>query len=354
MDCLTGTYESQNGSSGLFLSHVHIKQTSSDAVCTEPAYTIDGERMCAREVFEFERQWGRLQPATADETDFRHSGWASTRDRVREAMRVSGAPASRLERFDACGSDCWFEHNSETGEIRTVANYCGDRFCVPCSNARAWRIRRRLAELWGAGKHSMVTLTLLGAGETLEQLVERLNKSFAKLRGRKYWASRVTGGCSLLEIKRTSEGSRWHVHLHVLCACRFLEWDVMRAEWHACTGDSHVVNIRAAPDGHAAIHYATKYVTKGFDRTVVDDPACLKEAITALRGKRLMLTFGDWHGSSEKRAESAIGTWKRFASLGHVLHASSQGELWAIGLLRGGRSVAPQTRRNPAEVDLGP
>lgn len=270
--------------------------------------------------------------ASSVESLFRHGSWRTDRELVRTALRAAETPWARMQRFGECGSQCRFERNTETGEIRMVANYCGDRFCRPCGRARASRIRHRVTPWLSEGKHSMLTLTLAQNEASLNSTIDKLYKSWVNLRRLRKYKRDLAGGALFVELTRGELGTHWHTHAHVLVRCPFLDWAEMRANWFRITGDSHVVNIRAVRDSAEGAWYAGKYATKGFDHTVLHSPAALVAAIHGLRSRRLVAPFGDWWNRPKDEQEPKVGEWVFLWSLETVLAAASRGELWAVGL----------------------
>lgn len=231
-----------------------------------------------------------LEPPTLRESIFRHSSWRKTRQRVWDALIRADAGANRLERFSCCGSHAVVERCLETGAFRVRSNQCHDRFCVPCQRARAQTVAARLrAFIARTPRLRLVTLTTQHMpGDRLAELLRRLRDGFRLLRRRPFWNDRVLGGLALVEISHGSNG--WHPHLHVLCQADYLPQDQLSREWAHITG-AHVVDVRVVRSEDAAA-YLTKYLTKPAKPAVYRDPDLLLEAVIALKGTRMVQTFG--------------------------------------------------------------
>ena len=147
-----------------------------------------------------------------------------------------------------------------------------------------------------------ITFTLCGSGkDKLNDLVDRLYKSFRYLRSHPVW-ERQLGGAAFLEIKRSSKSDRWHPHLHVISEGKFIPQSDLSDAWRSITHDSYVVDIRPC-GGETTKRYVCKYASKPLNSSFADVPAHLDEAIEALKGRRLCLTFGTWYGTSLTGAE---------------------------------------------------
>lgn len=318
--------------SGLFFSSLDPQQTNPDrAKALKPRYKHvapgqkDFDRLAEKEAY-------RLPPATAAETLFRHGGWLGDRKRVRRALVAANCPSRRLERFDECGTDCVIEYSPTLQKHRVRASYCGDRFCVPCSNARAAKYRPGLIERCRDKRVRFVTLTRRGDQENLSACIDHVYRSFTKLRSCRLWRSCVTGGAAVLEITRGKDGSHWHVHLHCLVIGSYIDQRRLSDAWRVASGGSFIVHVREVKDHEAGVYYVSKYLTKGFDRSVVSDPDALIECVCALRGRRVLATFGEWHGADVELDHFDPRDWKRVARFDEVAAASLRRQPWALAV----------------------
>jgi hypothetical protein len=95
-------------------------------------------------------------------------------------------------------------------------------------------------------------------------------------------------------------------------------------------------------------HYITKYASKPLDPTVVRVPDRLDEAVVALKGKRLCMTFGLWRGYKLTEPPES-GTWIQLGTLDEILEQAEQGDPAAQTALEALRvEYAPSTRAPPA------
>lgn len=323
---------------GLFLTSLVNTQTNVDR-------QVDRERRRREEKTdpEFDRQARRAAyerpPVTPVEIRFRHSGWIVNRLRVQHALLAANVPASRFERFKECGSDCVVEFSPSRNRHRTRANYCGDRFCVPCARARARRVQARLAKLIGGKPPLLIHLTVRNVPGTLTDRLNHLLESYRRLRQQKFWKDSVVGSAAFIEIKKGENSNEWHPHIHCVAEGAWLDQEELKRGWLKATGDSFIVEVQRARSVEDGIGYAGKYATKGWTAEVVRDHDSLVECVLALRGRRLCITGGKWHGADDDDDDSGEQDWRRVGRLDHVYDRFIAGEPWAtaavLGLLGG-------------------
>lgn len=233
---------------------------------------------------------------TRSETSWRHSGWQPTRVRVRKAMQAAGIPGNRLDRYDDCGTVTWVAQTVEDRPTYvTVGNYCKDRWCVPCSNARSRVIAHALWDRMRTLQHRFVTLTIKTDDKPLKQHLRKLYSSFKRLKQSKVWQATVDGGVCNLEVKWQSATQRWHPHLHCIVHGRYIPVQALRAAWLKATGDSYIVDVRLIKDPRKAAQYVAKYACKAINPGQIHNHDRLVEAIDALHGVRTIKTLGDWY-----------------------------------------------------------
>lgn len=246
-----------------------------------------------------ERQtdWGMLLTSSDPSVLFRHSGWSRTRQLVRTALADSYLSPRSLERFDLCGSDPWVAVDPEDPNRLTIlTNTCRNRWCLPCAQTRSAVISQNLARRLGAEPIRFLTLTLKHRDSSLSSQLQLLYDSFRRLRRAEFWSRCVDGGAAVLEVKHSHTGDTWHVHLHVLFQGKYLPHLLVSREWLRITGDSFIVHVKLIHRAENAARYVAKYCSKPVPSTVVNKPHVLLELVTALRGRRLVLTFGLWRG----------------------------------------------------------
>lgn len=277
------------------------------------------------------------------EENYRHGFWAARRKRVYDALVEAGVSPRRRENYAQCGSNAWVLQNSRDGAIKTTGAYCHDRFCQACQQSRAGRIARALNARVPTQKCLHVVLTLRSNDQPLGEQLDRLYKASAKLRARKWWRSRAAGGSQTLELTRNTTTGQWHPHLHILVHAEWLKHQELSDEWHAVTGDSTIVHVSLVANSAAAVREVTKYLSKPIHRSIDFDRASLVTLIHALKGRRLIGTFGTWRKDPllTDEAPDPDDDWHAVCSL-HTLHAqASRGDTWAREAMRYLTSLHP-------------
>ena len=177
------------------------------------------------------------------------------------------------------------------GRSFDVPRPCGNRFCEICSATRARKIRMKLEHICDQVKpipgyrirHMVLTTPKC---QDLSVSAKHLIHSFRKLRNRSWFKSRVTGGAFILEV--TGSPGNWHLHIHSILQCRFLDVYKLSELWQKCSG-GRIVYMKNLPK-KSIIKYMTGYLTKkGCPEEYT------KQVSDSLKGIRLFNTFGNWH-----------------------------------------------------------
>lgn len=222
-----------------------------------------------------------------------HSTWSHDRERARRAIHAIAGDASRLLRFDlCCANPLVLRSKSEPKTIRLAPIRCHDRLCRPCQRLRGLAVATNLAALVSDRTARLVTLTLAADGKTLRDRLNRLYRSYRKLRSTTLWKERVDGAVALCELKRNLQTGNWHVHLHVLTVGKFVPKNDLAKAWQKLTGDSYVVDVRLIKTANDAAHYLTKYLEKATDTDTFRDPSSLTEIAATMRGRRSIIATG--------------------------------------------------------------
>lgn len=260
------------------------------------------------------REFDSQPAASTEEQRFRHHRWPQARLWVWEALQRTGSSERQLDAFANCGNSLWLVASGD--EIALRCNTCRHRHCEACANEKraglVAAVTRRLQQ--ARERCRFVTFTLKCQPVPLVDQLERLLASLRRLRQRRWWMSRVEGGCVFIEVKLGANSLAWHVHAHVLVEGKFLEQKELSAEWHAVTGDSFIVDCRRIAEDAKIAAYVAKYATKPAHSAVLSSPDKLDEAIVALRGRRLVVPFGSWMGLDAEDPEPTA----TFRSIGRV------------------------------------
>lgn len=297
---------------------------------------------------------------------FRHSGWATIRNRVYDALNDCCMPMARLRRFAQCGEFAWVvADKTDPRHVALVGSYCRDRFCTPCATARSRYIAAQIAKHTGNDRLRMVTLTIKTGDGPLAGYLAKLRESFRRLRQTSLWASCIRGGAAFLEVKFNFETHRWHPHYHILAVGKFMAAKALSKAWLKATGDSYIIHIAECNSPEKARTYVTKYATKAIDNETLRSPTRLREAITQLHGKRTLLLFGDWRRIRLTR-ERLTTEWVHLTSLRSLLKLIRRGNHYAQEVMAAllttsrlrdelplPRALASSTRSPPVKVPSG-
>lgn len=236
----------------------------------------------------------------------RHQFWPEERKRVYTALAATGTSPSALNSFANCGADAFLlRQRNDPTKYKFGLSTCRSRWCQPCQRERAAVIQANLQPLLAGGELRFVTLTLKSGAEPLTQTLDRLYAAFKKLRATELWQRTVTAGAAFTELHHRPEQHRWHVHLHILTRGTWIPQRELSAAWNACTAGSSIVDVRFVRSTDAAAGYVCKYVSKPGGCLHTQTDATLAEAISALRGRRMLLTFGDWRTAKLSKDHNA-------------------------------------------------
>ncbi|KKM22730.1 hypothetical protein LCGC14_1622340 [marine sediment metagenome] len=282
---------------------------------------------------------------------FRHSSWSQNRARVFAALTPDDPdplawirfrddpdtedmpplpPASnRTRRFIACGTrSVVLRSVDDPSRYKVACQRCHDRFCLPCMQDRARLIVANLKAQLKYEPTRLITLTLKHNHDPLTEQLDRLYSSFTALRRRAFWHDAVSGGVAFLELKLSSTDDCWHPHLHVLARGSYLPQKLISDAWLQITGDSHIVDIRLAKSPEHLYGYLTRYVTKGWDAGIYRKLHALREAIQALKGRKLLASFGDFSGLRLLEPPTSE-TWVELGTLHEVVTLAAECVPWA-------------------------
>lgn len=271
--------------------------------------------------------WNRVSCSMSTPASrWRHGSWSDTRTLVFRALHRTMQPITRIVAFEDCGSTVFVLRDlKDPDHVCLAGSGCHDRFCLPCANSRSRLIARRVLAKLGGQRSRFLTLTLRTGNEPLADSLDELYRSFAALRRSPDWLRCVDGGVAFLEIKWSPQGRRWHPHLHCLIQGRYFPHAIIKARWLKITRGSSVVDIRDVKSDVGAARYVTKYASKPFNSTFTHETDLLDEAVLALRGRRLALTFGTWRGYRLTLLDDTSG-WQSLGTLDDVLARARRGD----------------------------
>jgi hypothetical protein len=280
-------------------------------------------------------------PAPTLSSVFRHSGWAHTRKRLYDAFLRTMQPVFRITRFAGCGDRIHVQRSLDKPDTWKLAgSYCRDRWCTPCARDRAHTVAANILALAGKRKVRFATLTLRASAQPLELRLEEIRLAFSRLRRTSLWRSTVSAGIACLEVKRYANAVGWNVHYHLLLQGRYLPQGILSNTWNTITKGSPIVDVALAKSPRNVARYVTKYVTKPLDTSYIREPHLLDEAVVALKGVRLVDTFGAWRGKPITRPPDT-GAWDDYCTLDVLLYRATHGDTYAAHVLNRLRSTCP-------------
>ena len=148
---------------------------------------------------------------------------------------------------------------------------CEFRLCPDCSRRRSRKIlNKHLPTMRAFVQGNRVTpvhlvLTQAHRQESRKASVKRLRNAFTKLQRRAFWKEYFKGGTWSLEFTKDKQGLH-HTHFHIIgFRSRFFDIELLRDEWKAVTGDSHVLHLKPIEDLTAGLLEVVKYVSKPVD-----------------------------------------------------------------------------------------
>jgi hypothetical protein len=241
----------------------------------------------------------------------------------------TGQTFARRYAFGSCGSGAYvLQSLTEPTTYRIAGSQCHDRLCVPCSTVRSRQIALNVIEALGNTRARFITLTVKQTRRGLTGALDHLRKSFHVLQKNKEWRSRVKTGCGFVEVKYNADDDDWNVHLHLLVTGKYFPHDVLRKLWYAITGDSYIVDIRLPKGRRKIVQYITKYASKPLNGSFLRSPGALDEAVVALKGRRLCVTFGGWR-SVLTVAKPTDSAWEVLDTLACLIERATNGEAYA-------------------------
>jgi transcription elongation factor Elf1 len=215
--------------------------------------------------------------------------------------------------FPACTTKVRTLFCTNCGYRHPVPVTCGRRTCPDCARRRYYEIKEKYEPLQEHLREpKFVTLTLKRypidhPKNDLEELVDRAVEGLKKLRRRKL-TRYVRGGFYAIEVKppEPERDLGWYVHIHALWDGPRIPQEALSEAWEEITGDSFRVDIRECRKPESAVSYVLGYTTAG-PKIEKDWAGVDKETRDtfeeAVKGRRLLQTFGHLHGKQAMDTE---------------------------------------------------
>lgn len=275
---------------------------------------------------------------------FRHSWWSKDRTRILRALKTVFPDSKRVLRYRSCGDAAWvFRSNADPSKLKVCSDACRDRWCRACQRDRSRIIAANLRDRLKDASIKLVTLTLQHRFQSLRPQVDRLLESFRTLRKKPLWQDSIQGGVAFVEVTYNPETNRWHPHLHILCVGSWLSQRTLAATWDQITGGSFIVDVRQVTDVGEVAAYVVKYATKPMNTVLYRHPAKLVEAMRALQGRHLCLTFGTFRGWKLTEQPDG-GDWTQIGTLESFQRRARDGDWDAIAVLDALRPADPSEK----------
>jgi len=161
------------------------------------------------------------------------------------------------------------------------------------------------------------------------------------------------GGVAFLEIKWFKGTKCWHPHLHILTEGKYIAKQALSNAWRKATDGSFIVDVKKIRNADSAVGYVVKYASKPHDPSIFRDPDRLDEAVLALKGRRLCLTYGTWRGIKLTEVPEP-GTWTPLAPLARIILQARTGDPAASHILsRLPGNAFPAECRDPPDESSG-
>lgn len=320
-----------------------------------PIYSSSVQALESKRQCEADSAGRSIQEPQSLAVSFRHSGWQPDRKRVAESLARTEQCDSRRTAFCDCGNFAYVLQNADDpSQYRLAGSSCHDRFCVPCATERSGVMAANANRIVQGKEVRFLTLTLRSEHEPLGALLDKLYASFQALRRRNIWKDHVVGGVAFLEIKWFAEKERWHPHVHCLIEGTWIDQKEISKAWHEITGDSFVVDIRRPGNMDSIARYVAKYASKPLHKSFARIADRLDEAVLAMRGRKLAITYGSWRGELLTQTETE-GVWIQIGSLDAMIARAAHGSIEAIAVMQAltDRDLSELYGRAPPTIPQG-
>ena len=220
------------------------------------------------------------------------------RDRVTDRLADvdSDAIQKRRSRMGGCSRFPSIRVNATTGPYLS-RDRCRDRVCPICAAKRGRDLAVKLADiLQHADALRHLTLTLEATTEPLRVQVDHLLASFRRLRQHQQWGRHVSGGVACVQVTKNAVSGLWHPHLHVVVDGEYFAHPIIKEAWARASKGATIVHITRSTSVRSTARYIARYVASPDDLGSWSGTE-LAEYALALHGRRLVLAFGNLHGS---------------------------------------------------------
>lgn len=258
-----------------------------------------------------------------------HHGSEDLRDKVILALHDSYHQHLRdaARTMATCSDVVRFYIDPDAGAVRPWLNRCKQRLCPLCGRKRSIHVGRQLHLLLAALRDPRhLVLTVRSSASPLGEQLRSLRRWLSKLRRSPGWRSRIRGGAYVIECTWNADTERWHPHLHIIYDGDFFPVKVLQNLWHDITNGSRIVWLKRIDDLNAAANELSKYVAKPAKLGILPDQQ-VREYATAVRGARLLQTFGECHGRkvTDEDPHQPLGDNTYHVSLNRLVWLAARG-----------------------------
>ena len=229
---------------------------------------------------------------------------------------------AKISRFIACGSKAFVEYSRNADEFRLRADHCGNRVCPACQRAYAFKLTRRLTDLFAHSRSNpplFVTLTLKPSHAPLPDILRNLKAFFRRLRATPLWKAAVRYGVAVVEVTRGRRNDHWHAHLHCVAWSDYLDARKLSALWRKITVGSFIVDVKRVKTSDDVAAYVASYLTKPPDDAVLNSATNTAEWYQASTRQHWVIRFGSRKLLPPRTDPPRFHDWQIVCSLSELL-----------------------------------
>jgi hypothetical protein len=237
-----------------------------------------------------------------------HKPFIVERSRILVALASSGDEPllKRATKLSQCCCSPLVQLRAEGG-IAVIPVRCRDRLCPLCAHRRSHEMGLKYTAAvnrMDSARHLVLTAPAVDA--PLRDQLDQLRASVRRLRQQHGWNKHVEGGVYSIEITRNKQTGLWHPHVHLILTGGFYPHAEAARGWREALMSSEIWGAHGLEQGVivylSAVHnraslakYIAKYISKPGELHRWP-PSAICEYARAVRGLRMMHTFGVLHG----------------------------------------------------------
>lgn len=261
------------------------------------------------------------------------------RDRHRIIASLMQDPLQGLQplarRLSTCGNGASIFIDPDKSKPSAWISRCGSKLCPFCSNARTANTRDELLPLiLKHGCQRIMILTIRSTDLSLPDQITKLLTAFKRLRHRKLWRDKITGGVRVIEFTMNEQTRRWHPHIHLLFRGQYIHQPLVKRAWKEITVDSSIVHISKVNNAQGMVAELAKYLGKP-QHIATLSPSEIRHYARATKGLRMIQTFGDCHNRGPKDTDKPKDRPRTDHRMGlaTIIHLARQGHASPARLL---------------------